>query len=61
MKKILNWWIDGGWTSFGLFVIFLVISIVKYFKGSDLGVNHYLAIGFLVIAIIQLIMKYKKK
>tara|TARA_Y100000034_G_C6685803_1_gene301703 strand:- start:60 stop:248 length:189 start_codon:yes stop_codon:yes gene_type:complete len=56
LKSFWNEWVNAGWTSFALSVIFFF----RYFMNSN-KTNLYLSIGFLIVAITQLVIKYKNK
>jgi|ETN01SMinimDraft_4_1059930.scaffolds.fasta_scaffold609257_1 H+/Cl- antiporter ClcA len=60
MKNLINLWANAGWTSILISILFGALTISRFNKGLELGNYLYLAIGFLVVGIIQLIIKYNK-
>jgi phage-related holin len=55
-KSFFKAWIDAGWTSLFLAVLFLL----SYLFGN-MNYSLHLTIGFFIIALIQLTLKYLKK
>ncbi|MEX0920488.1 MAG: hypothetical protein WDZ69_02810 [Candidatus Pacearchaeota archaeon] len=60
-RKIRELWVESGWTSFALFVIFLAIYISRFIRDLEATGYLYISIGLFIASVIQLGMKYKKK
>ena len=61
MNKLIRGWIDNGWILIGVSALFWIICFSRFNKGLELGNYFYLAIGFLIIGLIQLIIKHQLK
>jgi len=61
MVKLFNYWVESGWASVGASILFGIYSILNFINESEWKIYSYIAIGLLIIGIIQLILKNKLK